>query len=224
MSAAKECSGPVNDSTDNQRFRVAVLLSGSGRTLDNLLACIARDELVIDIVGVISSRSGVRGLEIAQRAGLRTLVVPRAVARDPRLLSAEVRTFLEPTGVDLIALAGFLRRLEILPEWRERIINIHPSLLPLFGGKGMYGPRVHEAVLESGMKVSGCTVHIVDEEYDAGPIILQRCVPVAEDDDAHSLGERIFAAECVAYPDAIRLFQRGQVRVDGRGVRIAAPG
>jgi len=214
----------MSDVAENQRFRVAVLLSGSGRTLENLLASIGRDELDIEIVGVVSSRAGVRGLEIARRAELRTLVVPRVVARDPRLLSAEVRTFLEPTGVDLIALAGFLRRLEILPEWRERIINIHPSLLPLFGGKGLYGARVHEAVLESGMKISGCTVHIVNEEYDAGPIILQRCVPVAEDDDAHSLGERVFAAECAAYPDAIRLFQAGRVRVEGRRVLIDARG
>jgi formyltetrahydrofolate-dependent phosphoribosylglycinamide formyltransferase len=214
----------MTTSTGNQRFRVAVLLSGTGRTLENLLACRARGELNIDIVGVVSSRAGVRGLEIAQSAGLRTHVVSRAAVRDPGLLSAEVRAFLAPTGVDLIALAGFLRQMEILPEWRERVINIHPSLLPLFGGKGMYGGRVHEAVLASGMKVSGCTVHVVDEEYDAGPIILQLCVPVADDDDAHSLGERVFAAECRAYPDAIRLFQAGRLRVEGRRVYIVARG
>jgi formyltetrahydrofolate-dependent phosphoribosylglycinamide formyltransferase len=214
----------MTTSTGNQRFRVAVLLSGTGRTLENLLACRARGELNIDIVGVVSSRAGVRGLEIAQSAGLRTHVVSRAAVRDPGLLSAEVRAFLAPTGVDLIALAGFLRQMEILPEWRARVINIHPSLLPLFGGKGMYGGRVHEAVLASGMKVSGCTVHVVDEEYDAGPIILQLCVPVADDDDAHSLGERVFAAECRAYPDAIRLFQAGRLRVDGRRVYIVARG
>lgn len=205
----------------NERFRVAVLLSGTGRTLVNLLDRRARGELDIDIVGVVSSRPQVRGLAIAQSAGLPTHVLSRTAARVPTELSAEVRAFLGPTGVDLLALAGFLRQLEILPEWRGRIINVHPSLLPLFGGQGMYGTRVHQAVLEAGMKVSGASVHFVNEEYDSGPIILQRCVPVLEDDDAAALGARVFAAECVLYPQAIRLIQRGLVRIEGQRVRIS---
>jgi formyltetrahydrofolate-dependent phosphoribosylglycinamide formyltransferase len=204
----------------SERLRVAVLLSGAGRTLENFLDCKARGELDIDIVGVVSSRRGVRGLDVAQAAGLPVHVVSHTSARVPALLSDEVRAFLGPRGVDLLALAGFLRRLEILPEWRNRIINVHPSLLPLFGGKGMYGGRVHQAVLDAGVKVSGATVHFVNEEYDAGPIILQRCVPVLETDDAASLGARVFEVERQLYPLAIRLIADGLVRIEGKRVRI----
>lgn len=203
-----------------ERLRVAVLLSGTGRTLENLLACRARGELNIDIVGVVSSRPGVRGLEIAQAAGLPTHVVSSAALRKPVELSAEVRALLGPQGADLLALAGFLRRLDVLPEWRNRIINVHPSLLPLFGGQGMYGGRVHQAVLDAGVRVSGATVHFVNEAYDAGPIMLQHCVPVLETDDAAALGARVFDLECKLYPQAIQLIADGLVRIEGRRVRI----
>lgn len=202
------------------RLRVAVLLSGSGRTLENLITLRDREELAIDIPIVISSRSTVRGVEVARAAGIETHVVSRRQYQTPAELSVRIAALFAPHQVELIVLAGFLSQLDILPEWEGRMINIHPSLLPLFGGHGLYGGRVHEAVLASGMKVSGCSVHFVNAEYDSGPIILQRCVPVAEDDTPESLGARVFQAECQAYPEAIRLFQAGRLRIDGRRVHV----
>jgi phosphoribosylglycinamide formyltransferase 1 len=202
-------------------LRVAVLLSGSGRTLENLLELRARGELEIDIPVVVSSRRNVRGVEVAQRAGIDTHVVSRREAPTPAEMSARVVEHLAPHGIDLILLAGFLSQLEILPAWEGRMMNIHPSLLPLFGGRGLYGTRVHEAVLASGMKVTGCTVHMVNADYDAGPIVLQRCIAVEEDDTPESLGARVFALECQAYPEAIRLFAENRIVIDGNRVRIA---
>lgn len=210
--------------SDQRRFRIAVLLSGTGRTLENLLACRERGELDVDIPVVISSRPDVRGVEVAQQAGIETHVFTRRQAPSPSELSAAVRRAIDPHDVDLLVLAGYLLRLEILPEWEGRVINIHPSLLPLFGGRGMYGSRVHRAVLASGMRVSGCTVHIVTEEYDAGPILLQRCVPVEQDDDVDSLAARVFALECELYPEAIRLFAAKRVRVTQNSAQILASG
>jgi formyltetrahydrofolate-dependent phosphoribosylglycinamide formyltransferase len=199
-------------------LRLAVLLSGSGRTLANLIERRAAGELDVEIPVVISSRSTVAGVEIARSAGIETHVVTRRMAPDSASLSARVKAIVEPHGVDLFVLAGFLRQLEILPEWLGRIINIHPSLLPLFGGRGMYGHHVHEAVLASGMKVSGCSVHIVTEEYDSGPIVAQRCVPIEPGDTPDTLAARVFAAECELYPEVIRLFAAG--RVDVRDDRV----
>ncbi|HMM43215.1 MAG TPA: phosphoribosylglycinamide formyltransferase [Thermomicrobiales bacterium] len=203
-----------------ERLRVAVLLSGAGRTLENLLERRARGDLAIDIPVVISSRASVRGVEVARAAGIETHVVSRREQSTPAAMSGRIADLLAPHGIGLIVLAGFLSQLEILPEWEGRMMNIHPSLLPLFGGHGLYGGRVHEAVLAAGMKVSGCTVHFVDAEYDAGPIILQRCVPVAEGDTPVTLGARVFTAECEAYPEAIRLFEAGRLHVEGRRVRV----
>ncbi len=203
-----------------RQLRIAVLLSGSGRTLENLLRLAHTGELDIVIPVAISSRSNTRGLEIARNAGLETHVVTRRDAPDPGTLSARVLEILEPHGIDLIVLAGYLRQLAILDEWRDKILNIHPSLLPLFGGPGMYGHHVHEAVLASGMKVSGCSVHIVTEEYDSGPIVAQRCVPVIPSDTVETLAARVFEAECLLYPEAISLFAEGRVRIVDDRVEI----
>ena len=199
---------------------MAVLLSGAGRSLENLLAWRARGDLDIDIPVAVSSRANVRGVEVARRAGIETHVVRRRDAPTPAELSAIVANLLRPHDVGLIALAGYLLQLEILPQWRGKIMNIHPSLLPLFGGRGMYSERVHQAVLDAGMKMSGCTVHIVNEEYDAGPIVAQRCVPVLPDDSTQTLGARVFSAECQAYPEAIGLFAAGRITVEGNRARI----
>jgi phosphoribosylglycinamide formyltransferase-1 len=207
-----------------ERLRVAVLLSGTGRTLENLLAWRARGALEIDIPIVISSRPRVRGLEVAAAAGLETHVVSRRTYPTPTAMSARIAELLVPHDIGLLVLAGFLSQLDILPGWEGRMLNIHPSLLPLFGGQGLYGSRVHAAVLASGMKVTGCTVHFVNAEYDAGPIVLQRCLPVREDDTPETLGARVFAAECEAYPEAIRLFAAGRLRIEGQRVRVLAPG
>ncbi len=201
----------------DRRLRVAVLLSGSGRTLENLIERSQRDQLAIDIPVVISSRSRVRGVEVARAAGIATHVVTRRQAPTPPELSVRVKALLATHEIDLIVLAGYLLKLEILPEWRGRILNIHPSLLPLFGGQGMYGHHVHDAVLASGMRVSGCSVHIVTADYDAGPIVAQRCVPIAPGDTADSLAARVFAAECELYPEALQLFVAGRVQLHDDG-------
>src|SRR4029453_6931345 len=120
------------------------------------------------------------------------------------------------SGAALVCMAGFLQLLPIPDDYYHRVLNIHPALLPAFGGKGMYGRRVHEAVLAAGVKVTGCTVHFADDSYDTGPILVQRCVPVKEGDDADALAARVFEAECEAYPEAIRLIASDRVTIQGR--------
>jgi phosphoribosylglycinamide formyltransferase-1 len=194
-------------------IRLVALVSGGGTTLQNLIDRIAAGRLAARIVGVVSSRADAFGVERARRAGLPVEVVPRA---KPDAVWAAVRAF-DP---QLVCFAGWLHLLPIPVDFRHRVLNIHPALLPAFGGKGMYGRRVHEAVLASGAKVSGCTVHFADDTYDTGPILVQKCVPVMEGDDADALAARVFAAECEAYPEAIELLVAGRVVVEGQRVVI----
>jgi formyltetrahydrofolate-dependent phosphoribosylglycinamide formyltransferase len=201
---------------------LGVLLSGTGRTLENLLAYIERGELAARVAVVISSRPGVRGLAIAEAHGIPSATIERREHADDEAFSAAVYAVLAPYEPGLLVSAGYLRKLVIRPEWAGRMMNIHPSLLPAFGGRGMYGHHVHEAVLAYGVKLTGCTAHFVDNEYDHGPIILQRAVPVLEDDTPDSLAARVFAEECRLYPEAIRLFAAGRLAVEGRQVRILA--
>ncbi len=197
-------------------LKVAVMLSGGGRTLQNLIDETAAGRLPVEIVRVISSRSGVAGIDRARAAGIEVEVVsPRALPG--AAFSAALTEAVDRCHAELVCLAGFLCRWEIPPRYHLRVMNIHPALLPRFGGKGFYGHHVHEAVLASGATESGCTVHFADNEYDHGPIILQRRVPVLPGDTADTLAERVFAEECVAYPEAIRRFAAGRLRVvDGR--------
>lgn len=190
-------------------LRVAVLLSGSGRTLQNFLDLRARGDLPIDPVLVVGSRPDAYGLERARQAGVPWLVVRRrdfgGDAAGEAAFADVVFGACRQARADLVVLAGWLCLLRPIPaDLRGRVVNIHPALLPAFGGKGFYGDRVHEAVLASGATETGCTVHLVDDEYDHGEVLLQRRVPVLPDDDAHALAERVFAAECEAYPEALR--------------------
>lgn len=202
---------------------LAVLLSGAGRTLENLLATIARGELDARVAAVIGSRPGLRGLAVAEAHGLPAVAVDRRRYADDAAFTAAVFAALAPHAPELLVLSGFLRRLVIPPAWQGRIVNIHPSLLPAFGGRGFYGRRVHEAALAYGVKITGCTVHFVDDEYDHGPIILQRAVPVLDGDTPDRLAARVFAAECEAYPEALRLYAGGRLALDGRRVRVLEP-
>jgi formyltetrahydrofolate-dependent phosphoribosylglycinamide formyltransferase len=195
-------------------MKLAVLLSGSGRTLENL---IVRD---FPIKVVISSRPDVRGCAIAQNAGIPLHVLPKD-KNIPERNSYWVVRFLEKYSVDLVCMAGWLRQITVPQEYASRIINIHPSLLPSFGGKGFYGNHVHEAVLKRGCKVTGCTVHFVDDNYDHGPIILQKTVPVLEGDDVSSLSARVFSAECDALPEAICLYRDGRLTVKEQRVIVS---
>jgi phosphoribosylglycinamide formyltransferase-1 len=191
--------------------RLAVLLSGSGRTLDNLLERIAAGRLAARIEAVVSSRGDVRGVGIAERAGLPLTVLPQA-GRSVADWSDAIFTVCREAAADLVVMAGFLHLVSIPADFSGRVINIHPSLLPAFGGRGFHGMHVHRAVLARGCTVSGCTVHLVDDEYDHGRILLQRTVPVLRDDTPESLAARVFAAECEALPDAINGLAAGSLR------------
>jgi phosphoribosylglycinamide formyltransferase 1 len=195
--------------------RLVVLISGSGTTLQNLIDRTRDGRLDATIAGVVSSRADVFGVERAKAAGLPVSVVERKPAESfsDRVFAA-VRRF----RPDLVCLAGWLHLIRIPADFRHRVLNIHPALLPAFGGQGMYGRRVHEAVLEYGAKLTGCTVHFADDTYDTGPVVLQRAVEVRDDDTPDALAARVFAAECEAYPEAIRLITGRPWRIEGRRV------
>ncbi|MBY0232522.1 MAG: phosphoribosylglycinamide formyltransferase [Gemmataceae bacterium] len=195
--------------------KLAVLLSGNGTSLQNLI------DRGFPIACVVSSRPDAFGLDRARRAGIPAHVVERRGCPSREEFGARILSLCESAGAGLACMAGFLQLLPVPPAWAGRIMNIHPSLLPAFGGKGFHGLHVHEAALAAGVKVSGCTVHFADEQYDQGPIIVQRAVPVAEDDTPESLQARVLAAEREAYPEAIALWQADRLRVEGRLVRIA---
>jgi len=197
-------------------IKLAVLISGGGRTLLNLHDRIRDGSLNATVHVVVSSRADAQGVERARNAGLRLVVLDRKSLSADRFQRGVTEAV---CGAELVCMAGFLSLWRIPDDWRGRAINIHPALLPEFGGKGMYGHHVHEAVLAAGKKESGCTVHFCDNEYDHGPIILQRRVPVLPDDTPESLAARVFEQEGIAYPEAIRLFAEGRITLtDGRVV------
>ena len=204
----------------DQPIRLAVLVSGSGTTLQNLIDEIAAGRLNATIPVVVGSRPGLVGSERAARAGIANVVVNRKDFADVAAFSREVFGHVDAADADLLCLAGWLCLLDLPERYVHRAMNIHPALLPSFGGKGMYGARVHEAVINHGCKVSGCTVHFLDNAYDTGPIIVQRTCAVLDCDTPATLAQRVFEEEKLAYPEAIRLFQQGRLRVDGRRVRI----
>jgi phosphoribosylglycinamide formyltransferase 1 len=206
-------------------LQLAVLLSGSGTTLQNLIEHIEAGTLSASVILVVSSQPEAYGLLRAKRYGVEAICIPRKAYRDAQAYSDELNRTLDRFAPDLIALAGFLHVFHYAPHYRGRVMNIHPSLIPAFCGKGFYGLRVHQAALAYGVKVSGCTVHFADEEYDHGPIILQRVVPVLDQDTPGRLAERVAVAERKAYPEAIQLFAEGRLQVQGRWVKIleAAP-
>lgn len=205
-----------------QSIRMVVLLSGSGRTLQNFIDLIRQNQLPARIERVISSRADAYGLVRAKKASVPSVVVERK-GLSQEIFSERITRAVRQTRPDLVCMAGFLSLWKIPPEYLGKVMNIHPALLPSFGGKGFYGHRVHEAVLEAGCKVSGCTVHFADNEYDHGPIIIQRTVPVLDDDTPETLARRVFEQECIAYPEAIRLFAADRLRIEGRRVRILPP-
>lgn len=184
-------------------MRLAVLLSGGGRTLVNLQQAIDDGRLDATIVLVISSLRSAKGLLRAAKLGHEAVVLrPRDF--DDRAAFAQAQTrAIEDSGADLAIMAGYLVHFAVLPGWERRILNIHPSLLPRHGGRGLYGSRVHAAVLAAGDQTSGCTVHLVDDEYDHGPVLARTEVAVLADDDVDSLAARVFEAECRTYPQAI---------------------
>ena len=202
-------------------IRLAVLLSGSGRTLQNFLDRVRAGTLQAEVVHVVSSLRKAYGLQRARDNDIPATVVRKQDHDGVQAFSDAIWNQVKAAEPDLVALAGFMCQVRVPREMFGRVVNIHPALLPAFGGQGMYGHHVHEAVLEYGCKVSGCTVHFVNDEYDAGPIILQKTVPVLETDTADTLADRVFEEECKAYPEAINLFAQGRLSIAGRRVRIA---
>jgi len=204
--------------TTTKQLRLGVLLSGGGRTLANLLAT---DDLPAEVAVVIASRP-CAGLDSARRDGLNAHLVPYQDYGPARLgeYSDRISELLDQAGVDFVLMAGFLSMWIIPPRYEGRVLNIHPALLPNFGGRGMFGRHVHEAVLAAGCNISGCTVHFVTNEYDAGPIIVQKEVEVFNTDTPETLAARVFEQECIAYPQAVRLLAEGRVEIDGKIVRL----
>jgi len=203
---------------NKKTVRLGVLISGGGTTLMNILEYINKGRLNAEVAVVISSRSTVSGVEKAKKAGLDVKVVRKKDRRTIDEFSRRIEEELDAAKVDLVVQGGWLCLWKIPQKYENRVMNIHPALLPSFGGEGMWGHHVHEAVLAAGCKVSGCTVHFCTNEYDKGPIIVQRACAVKDDDTADTLAERVFEQECIAYPQAIKLFADGKIVVQDNRV------
>ncbi len=201
-------------------LKLAVLLSGGGTTLENIFAKIDDGKLDAQVAVVIASRPDAYGLVRAKNHGVEAVVVERKKFPDEPSFSDALNAKLDEYDVDLVCLAGFMVMWKMSDRYLGRVMNIHPALIPAFCGRGYYGHRVHEAVLEYGAKVSGCTVHFADRVYDRGPVIVQKAVPVLDDDTPETLAARVFEQECEAYPEAIQLFAEGRLRIEGRRVRV----
>jgi formyltetrahydrofolate-dependent phosphoribosylglycinamide formyltransferase len=201
-------------------IRVAALISAGGTTLQNLIDRIAAGRLDAQIVQVVSSNADVFGIERAKRAKIPVAVVTRKEAGSREEFSKRIFDHCRNAKAELVCMAGFLQLITIPDDYLGKVMNIHPALIPAFCGKGYYGHHVHEAVLAYGAKISGCTVHFADNEYDHGPIILQKPVPVLDSDTPDTLAGRIFEQECEAYPEAIRLFAENRLQMAGRRVIV----
>jgi phosphoribosylglycinamide formyltransferase 1 len=215
MTLAKESVSPL-------ALAVFVGPRGRGSNLMALHAAVQEGRLHARIVAVIAGRADAPALVRAAESGLPTFTVDPKRFPDEEDYGAALLDVLREVSADTIALSGYLRRLPsaIVAAYRHRIVNIHPALLPAFGGKGMYGEHVHRAVLEYGVKFSGCTVHFVDEAYDTGPIIAQRIVPVEESDTPESLAARVLVQEHSAFAEALQLLAEERLHVEGRLVRV----
>eukprot|EP01061_Rhynchopus_euleeides_P011148 TRINITY_DN20703_c0_g1_i1.p1 TRINITY_DN20703_c0_g1~~TRINITY_DN20703_c0_g1_i1.p1 ORF type:complete len:236 (+),score=81.55 TRINITY_DN20703_c0_g1_i1:52-708(+) len=209
--------------------RLAVLLSGSGSTLQNIFDRIGDGRLKgVSVELVVSSKADAYGLTRAKERGVKTAVVESKTFRNPETkktdweaMSSDILGLLEEARTDLVVLAGYMCMFIVPSSLENRVLNVHPALIPAFSGQGMYGDKVHKAVIERGAKVTGCTVHFVTNEYDAGPIILQKICSVDDDDDYEAVQAKVQALEREAYPEAIQLFADKRLTPAGRRVRIA---
>jgi phosphoribosylglycinamide formyltransferase 1 len=201
-------------------IKLAVLLSGSGTTLQNIFDNIDAGKLAAEVTVVVSSLAEAYGLERAKKRGVETAVVKRKDFADAGEFSREVFGQIEKAGAELVVMAGWMVKLPIPTEWMGKVINVHPALIPAFCGKGMYGHHVHEAAVKYGVKISGCTVHFVDNAYDHGPVIAQSAVAVRAEDTAGDLEARVQAEERKLYPRVIQAIAEGRVRVEGRKVIV----
>ncbi|MDA1016295.1 MAG: phosphoribosylglycinamide formyltransferase [Planctomycetota bacterium] len=215
MTAVRPTPAPLE-----RPIRLGVLISGGGTTLDNLVRKIEQRDLDAEVAIVVANRSNCGGIEKSRRFGFPSHVVSRKECGSIDEFSDRVFSALRSANVDLVLLAGFLSFIQIPDDFQFRVLNIHPALIPAFSGQGFYGHHVHEAVISRGVKISGCTVHFADNEYDHGPIILQRTVPVLDGDSPANLAARVFESECEAYPEAVRQFASGRLEVEGGRVML----
>lgn len=204
------------------QLRLAVLASGRGSNFEAIQNNIINGKLKATIQVVISNKASAGALEIARHHGIPAVYLSAKEYPEPALFDEQVLKIMNEHQANFIVLAGYLKMLSsiIVRAFKNRILNIHPALLPSFGGKGMYGHHVHQAVLDYGCKVTGVTVHLVDEEYDTGVPVLQRCAPVLDDDDAESLAARVLKIEHQIYSEALQLFAEDRVEITGRRIRI----
>ncbi len=210
----------------SQRLRVAVFASGRGSNFQAILRGVDRGDIDADVVLCLSDRREARALDLARSRGIDTAVLHPAEYKAYADYASDMLDQLRAHDVNFIVLAGYMKKVpsRIVQNYPQRILNIHPALLPAFGGKGMYGHHVHEAVVEYGVHWTGATVHIVEEEYDTGPIVLQEPVPVYPDDAPSDVAARVLEVEHRIYAEALRLFAQGRIAIEGRRVRILEPG
>ncbi len=201
----------------NSGMNIAVFASGRGSNFQAILNAIDAGLLPARIVVLISNKSDAGVMEIARAHNIPTQHLSQRMFPSEEALSDAMLEALDKNHTEFIALAGYLKKIpaQVIRQYRNRIVNIHPALLPSFGGEGMYGHRVHEAVIASGEKVSGATIHLVDEEYDRGPIVLQKTVAIAQDDTADSLAVKVLKIEHEIFPLALKAFAEGRVKVEG---------
>ena len=211
---------PITGKAGKKPLRLGILLSGGGTTMVNIQKEIEAGRLNAEIVVVISSLSTVRGVDLAKKMGFNLHIVRKKDHPDIDDFSNKIEEIITRANVELVVQAGWLCLWKIPDAFENRVMNIHPALLPSFGGQGMWGHHVHEAVVRQGCKVSGCTVHFCTNEYDKGPIIVQKGCSINDQDDADAVAAKVFQQECIAYPDAIRLFSEGRLTVVDGIVKI----
>ena len=201
-------------------MKIGVLISGTGRSLHNILDRIADGKLSAEVVLVIASTPNAKGLQYAEKANIPIRIIEKKDFETQDLFSESVFAACREFKIDYAVMGGYVKLLTIPEDFENRVLNIHPSLVPAFSGKGFYGSLVHEAVIKYGAKLSGCTVHFVNNEYDRGPVILQKAIPVLETDTPDSLNDRVFETECIAYPEALQLLADKRITIEGRRIRI----
>lgn len=200
-------------------LRLAVLASGGGRTLQNFIDLAKAGDLDVEVVLVGVSRAKCGAAERASKASIPSFARRKKKSESVQDFSQALFDQIRPLKVDLVCLAGYLSLIRIPEDFENRVLNIHPSLIPAFCGQGFYGEKVHRAAWEAGVKVTGCTVHYCDNIYDNGPILLQETVAITSADTPESIAKKVFAAECRAYPKALRLINAGLVNIqNGRCV------
>lgn len=203
-------------------MRIAIFASGGGSNAEAIIQAANEGRLSAEVGLVVSNKADAGVLQKAEALDVNYTTIDQRTFESEESYISSLFGVLDENGIDFIALAGYLKLVqpELINKYKDKITNIHPALLPSFGGKGFYGKKVHEAVLEAGCKVSGVTVHLVSESYDRGPIISQLTVPVLGDDNHESLAARVLIAEHEIYPEALQLFAEGRVKVTNNIVKI----